>query len=209
MAYIPNKQEIENNYWLRLDTIRPENTYVYNYPEVEILKVTKDSIFINDFDQTIETAPILNKEEYLERNMAIPEFTSLNPDMLLKKLTFRNHDNQLTAIEHIHVRLKPTVLKNNIHLDSITNNTYQGVINSFHNVLEFNNKIHIDCIPRITHNDILGDELRLEHFKNIYFLSFYLTGKRFRVIPISEIFEDSITVYGYNKNKETATLNKV
>ena len=209
MAYTPNNQEIEKNYWLRLDTFRPENTYIYNYPEVGILKVTKDSICINDFDQTMETAPILNKEEYLERNMAIPEFTSLNSDMLLKKLTFRNHDNQLTAIEHIHVRMKHTKIKNNIHLDSLTNSTYQGVINSFHNVLQFNNEIHIDCIPRITNNDILGDELRLERFKNIYFLSFYLTGKRYHVIPISEILEDSITVYGYNKNNETATLYKV
>lgn len=208
MINIPNSQEIEDKYWLRIDTIRPENTYVYSYPEIEILRITKDSIFLNEFDKTIEVAPILEKEEYLKRNMALPEFVALNRNLLLKKLTFRNQDEELTSFEDIHVRLIPTQILNNIALDIITNNTYEGEINGFHNVLEFKDNIHIDSIPQITDNDILGDELKLENFKEFFFLSFYLKGKRFRVIPISEISDNTITVYGYNAKQEFSTLKK-
>ena len=81
----PNTQEIRGIYWLRIDTIRPENTYVYHYSEAEILSVTNDSIFFNDLDNTIEVAPILEKEGYVRRNMARPEFVALNRNLLLKK----------------------------------------------------------------------------------------------------------------------------
>ena len=208
MMDFPNTQEIRGIYWLRIDTIRPENTYVYHYSEVEILRVTKDSIFFNDFDKTIEVAPILEKEEYVKRNMARPEFVALNRNLLLKKLTFRNQDEELTTFEDIHVRLIPTKISNKTVLDRVAYSTYEGVINGFHNILEFKDNIRIDSIPQITDNDILGDGLKLENFKEFFFLSFYLKGKRFRVIPISEISDKTITVYGYNAKQEFSTLKK-
>ncbi|MEO0571997.1 MAG: hypothetical protein AAF039_09855 [Bacteroidota bacterium] len=208
MVDFPKIQEIEDIYWLRLDTIQPPNTYIYNYPEVEILRITKDSIFLNEFDRTIEVAPRLSKEGFEERNMAVPEFIPKGQDMLQKKLIFKSQENKTDIIESLHVKLIPTRIIGGNALNMVSRNKYKGNLNNVTNVLEFKSTIHIDSIPHIREGEILGDELKLEHFDDFYFLSFYLKGQRFRVIPIYELAEDSIKVYGYNENNERTTFYK-
>ena len=200
--------QTQNSLWLRLD-INPENTFSYKYPEVEILRITKDSIFLNEFDETVEVAPVLSKEEYLNRNMAVPEFYLKKENVLIRKLTFRDEDNKHITMESVHIKLVPTKIAGSNLLEEIIKNRYEGTINKVNNVLVFDTKIHIDGTPHITRNQILGDELKLEHYLDSYFLSFYLQGSRFHVIPIYEITKNTITIYGYNEHNEMSTFTAI
>ncbi|BFP42461.1 hypothetical protein FGF1_33060 [Flavobacteriaceae bacterium GF1] len=196
-----------NGVWLRLNS----NFNELVLPKTNILIIQENEILSYEFDELEEEFKGSPKDFFESSGTEFnTRFIWYSNNHLLVKLKVENReDNDLQEVELFYVRLGPTVSINTIDIEKFKLNDYELTLNGIRNLLHFNSIYDVKDIPYLKKDFVLGKELRLETFKDILFLCFYLDGFRSTIIPISEINEDGFFVYGFSRKDEKAFAKKI
>ena len=193
-------------YWLDLKLDR----WTYKHPEVAIFKFYGNKLYLQEFDTVIETAPLDKDGNIPDSLNANVRFVKEGENHLLAISRYTDENGKKSFVEDKYVKLVPTAISDpNFKEEKFITFKFRAVFNAKKNVLYFNKKMDLDDMPHLFENHLLGDEIRLEKIDEYYFLSFYLGQERYQVIPIQEIHENGITVYGVNETDERVFCSKI
>ncbi|MEM6863564.1 MAG: hypothetical protein AAF575_00215 [Bacteroidota bacterium] len=194
-----------NGLWMRLDLDRQ----LMMTPRFNILDIENDNVQSFEFDTLYE-----------EFEGPASEYFSLTGEGTSNGIKWHSNNHFTITEEAINIetsttenferafiRLSPTVLHDGETLEILLNSEYRLKEYGMDQTIRFGKEYPIGETPRI--NRILGDTIQLESTQGIYFLSFYIKGKRVKIIPISEFSKNKMVIYGVSPDNRYVVANKI
>ena len=165
----------------------------YIIPENLILEINSDSLNYFSFDQIQSSIPIkIENNNIIINKKQTDNVEFINEDRI--KITSQgkvNDKDSLIAIEY--VRLIET--KTKLSPKEIQNLSFKFNWNDEKFKVIFNKELGSSQIVKIMEKDELT-KIRLEKIDSTYFISIYESGKRATIVPIKEVSNDRMILYG-------------
>ena len=165
----------------------------YIIPENLILEINSDSLKYFSFDQLQSSIPIKIENNNIiinQKQTDIVEF--INEDRIKIKSQGKVNDKN-SLIETEYVRLKKT--KTKLSPEEIQKLSFKFNWNDEKLKVIFNKELGSPQVMKIMEKDELT-KIRLEKIDSTYFISIYESGKRATIVPIKEVSNDRMILYG-------------
>ncbi|TRO66771.1 hypothetical protein [Christiangramia sabulilitoris] len=164
----------------------------YIIPENLIIEINSDSLKYFSFDQLQSSIPIKIENNIIinQKHTHIVEF--INEDRIKIKSQGKVNDKN-SLIETEYVRLKKT--KTKLSPEEIQKLSFKFNWNDEKFRVIFNKELGSLQVMKIMEKDELT-KIRLEKIDSTYFISIYESGKRVTIVPIKEVSNHRMILYG-------------
>ncbi|MCH4824638.1 hypothetical protein ML462_15800 [Gramella lutea] len=165
----------------------------YIIPENLIIEINSDSLKYFSFDQLQSSIPIKIKNNNIIINQKQTDTVEfINEDRIKIKSQGKVNDKN-SLIETEYVRLKKT--KTKLSPEEIQKLSFKFNWNDEKFKVIFNKELGSPQVMKIMEKDELT-KIRLEKIDSTYFISIYESGKRATIVPIKEVSNDRMILYG-------------
>jgi len=181
---------------------------VMSIPFIEIVEIKQDSIIVFDFNTLYSSHPVsFNDSEISYRDTILASYSFVNND-IFNSTTHYGGVKSDTIPSFRFLRLSPTIDKENL-VDSIKTFNYKVEFNGYLNKIIFGRKLDFSEFIHLEENNVIANQIFLNKWRGIYFLSFYLNDNHFYAFPIKEINSDSFILYGVPGEKSDIIVKKI
>ena len=178
----------------------------YTIPENLILEINSNTLKYYSFDELKSSVPIKIEHSSIIINQNRTDFVEfVNDDRIIIRSQGKVSDRDSLIITE-YVRLKET--KTKLSSKEIQNLSFKFNWNDEKLKLVFNKELGSPRLMKMMEKDELT-KIRLEKIDSTYFISIFQFGKRETIIPIKEVSNDKMILYGTPKKPYEIVSEKI